>query len=136
MSVVLPLTPVGRTHTSWSEWKWKVRPEIWKKTVKLGAIHKGRFFHFFPFSKSPLYTKLPLMNCSTSNTNDWFYIKPTDGTTILERSGKFQTDFWVKLRERWKNILSSVGFIHTTPRSRVQHLPFRHCLTVSKKWAL
>ena len=57
------------------------------------------------------------MDCGISNTNllgssssglgyDCFYIKPTDGTTMYFNlgsgtgSGRFQTDYWVKLREK------------------------------------
>ena len=67
--------------------------------------------------KAPLYTKLTLMYCGIGNTNllessssglgyDSFYMKSTDGATMYFNlgsgigSGKFQTDFWVKIREK------------------------------------
>ena len=62
--------------------------------------------------KAPLYTKLTLMDCGISNTSsnglgyDCFYMKSTDGTTMYFNlgsgigSGTFQTDYWVKLREK------------------------------------
>jgi hypothetical protein len=55
------------------------------------------------------------MDCGLGNTNllgasssglgyDWFYMKSTDGATMYLGSGigsgKFQTDYWVKLREK------------------------------------
>ena len=57
------------------------------------------------------------MDCGIGNTNllwssssglgyDWFYMKSTDGTTIYFNSGsgigsgRFQTDYWMKLREK------------------------------------
>ena len=67
------------------------------------------------FLKAPLYTKLTLMDCGIGNTNllgssssglgyDCFYMKSTDGATMYFNlgsgigSGRFQTDYWVKLR--------------------------------------
>ena len=66
---------------------------------------------------APLNTKLTLMDCGIGNTNligcsssglgyDWFYMKSTDGATMYFNlgsgigSGRFQTDYWVKLREK------------------------------------
>ena len=68
-------------------------------------------------TKAPLYTKLTLMDCGTSNTNllgssssglgyDCFYMKLTNCATMYFNlgsgigSGRFQTDYWVKLREK------------------------------------
>ena len=67
--------------------------------------------------KAPLYTKLTLMDCGIGNTNllgssssvlgyDCFYMKSTDGATMYFNlgsgigSGRIQTDYWVKLREK------------------------------------
>ena len=67
--------------------------------------------------KAPLYTKLTLMDFGISNTNllgssssglgyDCFYMKSTDGATIYFNlgsgigGGRFQTDNWVRLREK------------------------------------
>ena len=69
------------------------------------------------YTKAPLYTKLTLMDCGIGNTNllgssssglgyDCFYMKSTDGATMYFnlgsgiRSGRIQTDYWVKLREK------------------------------------
>ena len=69
------------------------------------------------FFKAPLHTKLTLMDCGFGNTNllgssssvlgyDCFYMKSTDGATTYFNlgsgigSGRFQTDYWVKLREK------------------------------------
>ena len=68
-------------------------------------------------AKAPLNTKLTLIDCGIGNTNllgssssgliyDCFYMKSTDGATIYfnlgsgNGSGRFQTDYWVKLREK------------------------------------
>ena len=67
--------------------------------------------------KAPLYTKLTLMDCGIGNTNllgssssvlgyDCFNMKSTDGATMYFNlgsgigSGRIQTDYWVKLREK------------------------------------
>ena len=67
--------------------------------------------------KAPLNTKLTLMDCGIGNTNllessssglgyDCFYMKSTDGATMYFNlgsgigSGRFQTDYWVKSREK------------------------------------
>ena len=67
--------------------------------------------------KAPLYTKLTLMDCGIGNTNllgssssglgyDCFYMKSTDGAKMYFNlgsgigSGRFQTDYWAKLREK------------------------------------
>ena len=68
-------------------------------------------------NKAPLYTKLTLMDCGIGNTNllgpsssglgyDCFYMKSTDGAAMYFNlgsgigSGRFQTDYWVKLRKK------------------------------------
>ena len=72
--------------------------------------------------KAPVNTKFILMNCSIGNTNYLrssssglgyysFYINPTDGATKYSKlgsgsgSGRIQTDYWVKLREKDKKLL-------------------------------
>ena len=69
------------------------------------------------FFKAPLHTKLSLMDCGIGNTNllgssssvlgyDCFYMKSIDGATMYFNLGngigsrRFQTDYWVKLREK------------------------------------
>ena len=71
----------------------------------------------FKMTKAPLHTKLTLMDCGIGNTNllgssssvlgyDCFYMKSTDGATMYFNlgsgigSGRIQTDYWVKLREK------------------------------------
>ena len=78
-----------------------------------GSTESLLFIHF----KAPLYTKLTLMDCGIGNTNllwssssglgyDCFYMKSTDGATMYFNlgsgigSGRIQTDYWVKLREK------------------------------------
>ena len=82
---------------------WFLKNQVWK--IKLDK------------PKAPLYTKLTLMDCGIGNTNllgssssglgyDCFYMKSTDGATMYFNlgsgigSGRFQTDYWVKLREK------------------------------------
>ena len=76
--------------------------------------------------KAPVYTKFILMNCLLGNTNFLksassglgyasFYIIPTDGATMYFKlgsgsgSGRIQTDYWVKLREKDKNYVAYSG---------------------------
>ena len=70
-----------------------------------------------PWIKAPLHTKLTLMDCGIGNTNvlgssssvlgyDCFNMKSTDGAAMYFNlgsgigSGRIQTDYWVKLREK------------------------------------
>ena len=80
----------------------------------LNVISEGVMLVHF---KAPLHTKLTLMDCGIGNTNllgssssvlgyDCFYMKSTDGATMYFNlgsgigSGRIQTDYWVKLREK------------------------------------
>ena len=73
--------------------------------------------HCCNYIKGPLNTKLPLINFKASDTQINLYLlslfwdmsvftkKLTDGTTTyacLGRSGRFQTVYWVKLREKYE----------------------------------
>ena len=63
-----------------------------------------------PASKAPLHTKLTLMDCGIGNTNllgsSSSVLKSTDGATMYFNlgsgigSGRIQTDYWEKLREK------------------------------------
>ena len=93
-----------------SEKFWDARIHVCCKNLEL-----HNFMMILP--KAPLYTKLTQMDCGIGNTNllgssssglgyDCFYMRSTDGATMYFNlgsgigSGRFQTNYWVKLREK------------------------------------